>query len=190
MKNELIKKEVTIDSRGAAEMVGKNHSDLLRDIKTYIGYLTESNFAFSDFFIESQYKDRSGKSNPCYQITRKGCEFIANKLTGQKGTLFTASYINKFHEMESGKYETPKSTPKANLSSVNNAVSIIIKQLDIFEDEVKKVWETNGSWQGVVNKYSDSVIDKVEEWLIENNYPVSILAKNGKNYYVTYDIAA
>lgn len=37
---------------------------------------------------------------PCYRITKKGCEFIAHKLTGTKGTEFTARYINKFHQME------------------------------------------------------------------------------------------
>ncbi len=37
---------------------------------------------------------------PCYRITKKGCEFIAHKLTGTKGTIFTARYINRFHEME------------------------------------------------------------------------------------------
>ncbi len=37
---------------------------------------------------------------PCYLVTKKGCEFIAHKLTGQKGTEFTARYINRFHEME------------------------------------------------------------------------------------------
>ncbi len=36
----------------------------------------------------------------CYLVTKKGCEFIAHKLTGQKGTEFTARYINRFHEME------------------------------------------------------------------------------------------
>lgn len=37
---------------------------------------------------------------PCFLVTKKGCEFIAHKLTGQKGTEFTARYINRFHEME------------------------------------------------------------------------------------------
>lgn len=37
---------------------------------------------------------------PCYLVTKKGCEFIAHKLTGVKGTEFTAKYINRFHEME------------------------------------------------------------------------------------------
>lgn len=35
-----------------------------------------------------------------FNVTRKKCEFIANKLTGQKGTEFTARYVNKFHELE------------------------------------------------------------------------------------------
>lgn len=33
-------------------------------------------------------------------IYKKGCEFIAHKLTGIKGTEFTAKYINRFHQME------------------------------------------------------------------------------------------
>ena len=37
---------------------------------------------------------------PCYDVTKKGCEFIAHKLTGVKGTAFTARYINRFHDME------------------------------------------------------------------------------------------
>ena len=37
---------------------------------------------------------------PCYNVTKKGCEFIAHKMTGVKGTAFTAQYINRFHDME------------------------------------------------------------------------------------------
>ena len=90
----------TLDSREVAEMVEKEHAKLLRDIKRYIKQLTEANIGFSDFFKESAYKDSTGRTLPCYMITRKGCEFIANKLTGTKGTEFTARYINRFHEME------------------------------------------------------------------------------------------
>ena len=98
--NELIKNELTLDSREVAEMVGKNHADLLRDIRTYIEYLGKSNFALGDFFIASTYTDRNNQERPNYKITKKGCELIAHKLTGQKGTIFTATYINKFHDME------------------------------------------------------------------------------------------
>ncbi len=90
----------TVDSRQVAEAVGKEHSKLLRDIRTYSEYLTESKIGLSDFFIESSYIDPTGRALPCYLCTRKGCEMIANKLTGQKGVAFTALYINAFHKME------------------------------------------------------------------------------------------
>lgn len=92
--------EQTLDSREVAEMVGKEHHKLLRDIRRYENQLTESKIGFSEFFNESEYRDSTGRMLPCYRITKKGCEFIAHKLTGQKGTEFTARYINRFHEMQ------------------------------------------------------------------------------------------
>lgn len=96
--NELEQK--CIDSREVAEMVGKEHKELLRDIRRYCEQLGESKIALTDFFTESTYKTEQNKTMPCYLVTKKGCEFIAHKLTGVKGTEFTAKYINRFHEME------------------------------------------------------------------------------------------
>lgn len=92
--------ENTLDSREVAEMVGKDHNKLLRDIRNYISQLDASKIGHTDFFTENYYKDKSNRQKPCYRISRKGCEFIANKLTGTKGTAFTARYILRFHEME------------------------------------------------------------------------------------------
>lgn len=89
-----------LDSREVAEMVGKEHNMLLRDIRRYVEQLGQSKIAQSDFFKESTYKNKQNKEQPCYLVTKKGCEFIAHKLTGVKGTEFTAKYINRFHEME------------------------------------------------------------------------------------------
>ena len=89
-----------LDSREVAEMVGKEHNKLLRDIRVYITQLDASKVGHTDFFTESQYTDKSNRQKPCYLVTKKGCEFIAHKLTGVKGTEFTAKYINRFHEME------------------------------------------------------------------------------------------
>lgn len=90
----------TIDSREVAEMIGKGHKELLRDIRRYCEQLGESKIALTDFFTESFYKTSQNKEMPCYNVTKKGCEFIAHKLTGVKGAEFTAKYINRFHEME------------------------------------------------------------------------------------------
>lgn len=53
-----------------------------------------------EFWKESTYINQQNREMPCYNITKKGCEFIAHKCTGKKGVVFTARYINKFHELE------------------------------------------------------------------------------------------
>lgn len=42
--------ESTLDSREVAEMVGKRHTDLIRDVHRYIKQFNESNLASVDFF--------------------------------------------------------------------------------------------------------------------------------------------
>lgn len=59
-----------------------------------------------DKFLEVVYSsqiaesEEKGEIRPCYKVTKLGCEFLANKFTGEKGVLFTAKYIKRFHEME------------------------------------------------------------------------------------------
>lgn len=90
----------TITSLEVADMVGKPHNDLMKDIRRYTSQFNEGNISHVDFFTENTYLDKKGQERPCYMVTKKGCEFIAHKLTGVKGTEFTAKYINRFHEME------------------------------------------------------------------------------------------
>ena len=91
---------LTLDSREVAQMLPKRHDNLVRDIAKYSEYLTDPKIGVSEFWQESSYKDITGRTLKCYLITKKGCEFIAHKMTGRKGALFTATYINRFHEME------------------------------------------------------------------------------------------
>lgn len=104
-------KKLVLDSRDVAKMLGKNHADLLRDIARNKDYLIKSKIAFNEFFIKTQYKDKINRTLTRYDITKKGCEFLAHKLTGKKGAIFTATYINKFHEMEQALKE-PKEQKK------------------------------------------------------------------------------
>nr|DAS83867.1 MAG TPA: regulatory protein [Caudoviricetes sp.] len=101
-------KKLVLDSREVAKMLGKEHRHLLRDIAKNVDYLTETKIGLSEFFQETQYKDSTGKKNKRYDITKKGCEFLAHKLTGKKGAIFTATYINKFHKMEQALKEQKK----------------------------------------------------------------------------------
>lgn len=89
-----------ITSLEVAQMVGKRHNELLKDIRRYVEQLGEGKIPQSDFFTESMYITEQNRTMPCFMVTKRGCEFIAHKLTGQKGTEFTARYVNRFHEME------------------------------------------------------------------------------------------
>ena len=99
-KENILQNSKTITSMEAAEWCGKEHAKLLRDIRKYTEQLGEAKIGFTDFFKESTYVTDQNKTLPCFLVTKKGCEFIAHKMTGQKGTEFTARYINRFHEME------------------------------------------------------------------------------------------
>ena len=114
--NELAR--TTISSMEVGKMIGKEHNKLLRDLRNYVSQLAESKIGQGDFFRESTYKDANNQNRPCFLVTKKGCEFIAHKLTGQKGTEFTARYINRFHEMEDGFQEKVYETKATSLGEV------------------------------------------------------------------------
>ena len=126
-----------IDSREVAEMVDKDHNMLLRDIRRYCEQLGQSKIAQSDFFDESTYQNSQNKTMPCYLVTKKGCEFIAHKLTGTKGTEFTAKYINRFHDMEE-----EIQNPFQNLSTEMKAILMHDKKLVKMDERVTNLENT------------------------------------------------
>lgn len=93
-----------VSSRSVAEWTEKEHFILLRDIEKYISYLTDdeqntelysgSTMRVESYFVEDSYQvEEGGRRYKFYWCSRKGCEMIANKMTGKKGVRFTAHYI-------------------------------------------------------------------------------------------------
>lgn len=117
----------TITSMEAAEWCGKEHSKLLRDIRNYAKQLAEAKIGLGDFFQESTYQDSNNQTRPCFLVTKKGCEFIAHKMTGQKGTEFTARYINRFHEMENQVKQVPLTDHPG---EVANLIKVLSNRMD------------------------------------------------------------
>lgn len=110
MNNLVLKQEieeVTLTSLEVAEMLGKEHYDLLKEIEGrsdgksvgIIPILEKGNFPVSKYFIPSTYKSGT-REYKCYEITKIGCHMLGNKLQGEKGILFTAKYVERFNEME------------------------------------------------------------------------------------------
>ena len=149
-------------------MVGKDHNKLLRDIREYISQLGQSKIGHTSFFTEAEYTDKSNRQKPCYDVTKKGCEFIAHKLTGVKGTEFTAKYINRFHDMEDAiRYGIPDSlSPQLqlliNMEMKQKEHDQKLEQLDSKVDSIKEVVALRpNAWR----KESGSIINKIAQSL-------------------------
>ena len=94
---------ISISSKEVAEMLGKRHDNFKRDIKKYIETLGDT---APDHFVESFYKDSLGKESPCYNITLAGCNLIAGRMIGEKGTEFREKYLHIFQTDGETKPET------------------------------------------------------------------------------------
>jgi Rha family phage regulatory protein len=87
---------LTTTSRQVAEVFGKEHRNVLRDIENL-----ECSAEFTKLNFElSSYKDGSGKANKEYVITKDGFTILAMGYTGEKAMKFKEAYINEFNEME------------------------------------------------------------------------------------------
>ena len=90
-----------VDSLFVAEVFGKKHYNVLRDIAR----ITESKSGLSEEFTElnfefSTYRDATGRKLPRYLMTRDGFTMLVMGYTGQKAMHFKELYIQRFNEME------------------------------------------------------------------------------------------
>ncbi len=96
----------TISSYEVAKMMGKEHWEVLRMLEgcekpKIVGIIPTLKqtveLLVANYFIESTYNDR-GRQLKCYECTKMGCDILANKMTGEKGILFTARYVKRFKD--------------------------------------------------------------------------------------------
>lgn len=135
------------DSREVAEMMEINHKDLLKKIDSINKDFDSEKVRHEKYWIESTFESR-GREYRNFQITKRGCEFLAHKTTGTKGNLFTDRYMDKFEYMEkqlsSGKHQLEKKPTSA---------------IDLFEAQVKALREVEAK----VEKVDKKVDKKFEE---------------------------
>nr|DAG00006.1 MAG TPA: regulatory protein [Siphoviridae sp. ctBeL15] len=199
-----------IDSREVAEVIGKEHRHLIRDIRNYVEILekatepkvglsenpSESNepnfglvekstagtFSLSDFFIPHIYTDSKGEQRPCYLLTKKGCDMVANKMTGEKGVLFTAAYVTAFEKMRETAYK-----PKP--MSTNDLFELQVKINREYESKLNALEEraenTDRKISTITDVFAAPPTDE-ERWRDEMNRRVRAMCEEyGLNYHTT-----
>ena len=133
--NELMinKRVETIESIEVAKMMDKEHKEIMWMIdgnkkRGIVGIKPtielSADLHLSDYFIENTYKDSMNRNKKCYSVTKMGCELLANKLTGEKGILFSARYVKRFNEMQ---------------NVINNTPMISSKEIQEFKEDVKYI---------------------------------------------------
>ena len=87
--------QVVVSSRQVAENFGKQHKDVLENIR---GILAAENSA-TKFFRESTFENR-GKHYPEYIMNRDGFSLLVMGFTGKEAMTWKIRYIQAFNEME------------------------------------------------------------------------------------------
>ncbi|HHX59689.1 MAG TPA: Rha family transcriptional regulator [Epulopiscium sp.] len=162
-----------VDSREVAKMIEIRHSDLLEKISGYITHLENGKLRSLDFFTPSSYLvDGNSRSYPCFLLTRKGCDMVANKMTGEKGIIFTAIYVTKFEEMEkqqgSLKHLSPQLQILINMELKQNQLEAAVTKASQVIVETK---------QDIQNMKDAITINPQAEWRKETNKVLLAIGK-------------
>ena len=117
VKVENINGVLVTTSNRVAEELGVNHKDLLEKIDGYIEKFNSAELS-AQFYIPHNYKDRSGKSNRNYLITKKGVAQLVGGYSAAVERAFelNVAYINEFERMENyikGSFQLPSSFAEA-----------------------------------------------------------------------------
>lgn len=167
-----------VDSREVAEVIGKQHAHLMRDIKNYCDILektNESKIGLVDFFIPSTYTDGKGESRPCYLLTKKGCDMVANKMTGEKGVIFTAMYVSAFEKM------------RERITKPMTTAEMFQLQAQINVEQERRLAAIEANQQKVIEACSVPAVGR-DEWQ-ENmkKYLSGLCEEYGMSYPIMYD---
>ncbi len=166
----------TLDSREIAEMLEISHWQILRKLegikgkKGILEILGDNNFVVTDYFIKSTYLSEQNKEMPCYQFTKMGCEFIANKFTGEKGIIFTAKYVKRFNDMEQSNFHTVQPVLLPEQKELNKDMKEAYKQAKFISNIMENAGASAESKLNAINKIYASVgIDLLEDKPIYKN---------------------
>ena len=150
---------VTTSNRVAKELEVQ-HKHLLEKIDVYMSKFNSAESS-AQFYIPSQYKDRSGKANRNYLITKKGIAQLVGGYSSavEKAFDLNVAYINKFEEMEN-KLQDQEALQYsellleiADLKNQLNQVPISWAVLECIKDQIDETATRRMKTIGIDSKY-------------------------------------
>ena len=137
MTGLIIKKE-TMNSLEIAEVTGKRHDSILRDIRNILSQGVDAHN-----FVETYYTDKSNRQQKCYTLTKKGCLILASGYD----VILREKIINRWEELETkerNQYKVPQSFAEALMLAAKQQEQIEEQQRQL-EANSKEIVELNGA---------------------------------------------
>ena len=124
--DELIKIQETMSSLEIAELTGKRHDAILRDIRNLL-----SQGVNAHNFVAVEYTDKKGENRPCYNLTKKGCLILASGYDAK----LRETIIDRWEELETEKRNGGYQVP----TSFKEALLLAAHQQELIEEQQKQI---------------------------------------------------
>lgn len=155
--NEIIKKE-TMTSLEIAEVTGKRHDSVLRDIRNLLSQGVDAHN-----FVEASYTDKANRQQKCFTLTKKGCLILASGYDA----LLREKIINRWEELETRNISFDKVLPTTFAEALRLAadqaekIEAQQKQLEANSKEIVELSGTIATMQPKIT-YVDKILASKE----------------------------
>ena len=151
--NNMVKE--TMSSLEIAEVTGKNHAHIMRDIRKLLTQgVNKSNFGLVE------YTDKKGEQRPCYELTKKGCLILAS---GYDAVL-REKIINRWVELETkernGGFAVPQTFAEALMLAAKQQLALEEKEKKIaaLNEEQERLLIENTKQGETINEQGEQII--------------------------------
>ncbi len=158
--------EQTMSSLQIAELTGKRHDAILRDVRNLLEQGVNAHN-----FVEVEYMDKKGESRPCFQLTKTGCLILASGYNA----LLREKIINRWIELETANQpKVPTSFREALLLAAAQQEQIEQQQLLLAEKDATikadapKVMFANA----IISSNTSCLIGELAKILTQNGYEI------------------
>lgn len=135
------------NSKNVADVFGKTHRDVTRDIKN----LDCSDKFRARNFAQSYYISQQNKNLSCIEMTKDGFTFLCMGYRGKKAAQFKEAYIDEFNRM----------------SDTLNSISARINKLEMEGREIKELGKEWSSLGREINQSKKEHIKATNELMNE-----------------------
>ena len=122
----LIHETDKMSSLEIAEITGKRHDAILRDIRNLL-----SQGVNAHNFVEVEYTDKKGEKRPCYNLTKKGCLILASGYDAK----LREKIIDRWEELETEKRNGGFQVP----TSFKEALLLAAHQQELIEQQQRQI---------------------------------------------------